>query len=130
MRNLIKKILIESNELDWIRSVEVNPWLTYDLILFTTVPTKKHVTKLIELALEHVVVEDYNRRAWEDPLTMDHNVDRIITNASDRNPYLRIYNHGGKTNLVWDPGDVDDVDDVDFTVNNTITYDKIKNLLN
>lgn len=125
MKNLIKKILIESNELDWIRSVEVNPWLTYDLILFTTAPTKKHVTKLIELALEHVVTDNNNRRSWEDPLIMDCNANRIITNASYRNPYLRIYNYGGKINLVWDPGDGDYINDG----LNIITYDKIKNLL-
>jgi len=127
MRNLIKKILKESNEMDWIRSVEVNPWLTYDLILFTTVPTKKHVTKLIELALEHIVTDNNNREAWENPLTMYRNVKRIVDYASDGKPYLRIYNHGGKMNLVWDPGDTEYIDDGS---NNMIIYDKIKNLLN
>lgn len=51
MQNLIKKILTESNELDWIKEADINPWMEYDSIIFDIEPNREDVKMYIDMAL-------------------------------------------------------------------------------
>lgn len=72
MKNLIKKILRESDEWDWIRDEVINPWVEYDGINFDAKPTKEEVNTYIELALNSRRVD--NRKAWLSGRTRDINL--------------------------------------------------------
>jgi len=69
MRNLIKKILTESDEFDWIRTTNLNPWYEYDIIHFDVEPSKEDVTMYIEMAITTRNIE--NSSSWKPPYKSD-----------------------------------------------------------
>lgn len=60
--NLIETNLTESDDLDWIRTTETNPWFEYDSIIFDIEPNREDVKMYIDMALNTRNIR--NRDVW------------------------------------------------------------------
>jgi hypothetical protein len=90
MRDIIKRILKEANDFDWMRE-PINPWLEYDGIIFDIEPTREDVNMYIEMALNNKKIGNVD--AWETGRERD--IDQIIEYQKDMGEsVLAINNYG------------------------------------
>jgi len=96
MRDIIKRILKEANDFDWMRE-PINPWLEYDGIIFDIEPTREDVNMYIEMVLNNYI-EIYNKQignadAWETGRERD--IDQIIGYHKDTGGSVLAINRDG-----------------------------------
>jgi hypothetical protein len=90
MRDIIKRILKETNDFDWMRE-PINPWLEYDGIIFNIEPTREDVNMYIEMSLNNKKIG--NADAWETGRERD--IVQIIDYQKDTGEAVLAINHDG-----------------------------------